>query len=61
MARGKKLSRIRAWVDDHAEGMFSGDREYSWDAIGGVIMFHTGIFKFDIRAVTMKFRVRHAI
>ena len=27
-ARGKKLSRIRAWVDDHAEGMFSGDREY---------------------------------
>lgn len=44
-ARGKKLSRIRAWVDDHAEGMFSGDREYSWDAIGGVIMFHTGIFK----------------
>lgn len=45
MRKGKNLARIRAWVDDHTGVTFACDREYSWDAIGGVIMFHEGIFK----------------
>ena len=45
MKKGKNLARIRSWVDDHTRGTFACDREYSWDAIGGGIMFHEGIFK----------------
>lgn len=44
MAKGKSLSLLRAWVDDHTSGTFSCDREYSWDAVGGAIMFHEGRF-----------------
>lgn len=45
MAKGRSLSRIRAWVDDHTPGTFACDREYSWDDLGGAIMFHEGQFK----------------
>ena len=44
MVKGKSLSLLRAWVDDHTSGTFSCDREYSWDAVGGAIMFHEGRF-----------------
>lgn len=33
-----------ALLDDHTSGTFSCDREYSWDAVGGAIMFHEGRF-----------------